>query len=489
MPIFAVCAAEQPAHITILHVNDTHGRVLPYIEKSVNENTPSSGAAYLARMIETARSENPDGTLLLSAGDMFQGTPLSNVFKGQPVIEIMNYLRFDAMTLGNHEFDWGQETLQALRSSAAFPFLSANIKDVRGEYLPGVKPYTILSRKGLRIAVIGLTTPETPIATKPSNVAGLIVSDPVEVLPGLIEQVKSERADLIIVLSHLGLEADRDLARRVRGIDIIVGGHSHTVVSDPLVENGVIIAQAGYYGLYLGDLELLIEPGANKIIEHTKRNALKLVSAAPEAPFDEEASRIVARYNDQIKEEFSKEIGATSVDLMRSDFDESNIGNLIADSMRQATGSDIALQNGGGIRADLPKGKVTLEGAYSVLPFDNILVTMDLSGSHILETLEKNALMERRIVQVSGISVEYDIKKPVGSRVVKATIKDEPLDPAKYYRVTVNDFMAAGGDGLDALKEGKNILYGDNLRDVFIKYLEANSPVNPKLENRIGFLR
>lgn len=475
--------------ITILHINDTHGRVLPYLEKSIDENTPLSGSAYLARMIETARSENPDGTLLLSAGDMFQGTPLSNVFKGQPVMEVMNYLKFDAMTLGNHEFDWGQDVLHALGSSAAFPFLSANIKNNKGEYLPGVKPYVILSRKGLKIAVIGLTTPETPVATKPSNVADLIVSDPVEAAPGLIEKVRSEHVNLVVVLSHLGLAADRELARRVRGIDVIVGGHSHTVVSDPLVENGTIIAQAGYYGLYLGNLELRIEPQTNKIIEYTRRNALKLVSASPEAPFDEEVSRIAARLNDQIKDEFSKEIGATSVDLLRRDFEESNIGNLIADSMRQAAGADIALQNGGGIRADLPKGTVTMEGAYSVLPFDNILVTMDLVGSRLLETLEKNAVMDRRILQISGISVEYDIRKPVGSRVVKAMIEGEPLDPERSYSVTVNDFMAAGGDGLDALKEGKNIRYGDNLRDVFIEYMQTNSPVSPKIENRIGFLK
>ena len=148
------------ADLTILHVNDTHGHILPYTEKSVSKNVPVSGAAYLAQMVQKERSKNPEGTLLLSAGDMFQGTPVSNLFKGKSVAEVMNYLRFDAMAVGNHEFDWGINVFEDLVTASSFPYLSANIKVQKGDYLTGVKPYAIVYRKNLKIAIIGITTPE-----------------------------------------------------------------------------------------------------------------------------------------------------------------------------------------------------------------------------------------------------------------------------------------------------------------------------------------
>src|SRR5271157_2456622 len=148
-----------PVDLTILHVNDTHGSILPYIEGTSGESQMVGGAAYLARMIQEERSKNPDGVLLLSAGDMFQGTPVSNLFKGESVADVMNYLKFDAMAIGNHEFDWGMDALRQLIASSRFPYLSANIKDERGRYLPSVKSYIIVERKKVKIAIIGMTTP------------------------------------------------------------------------------------------------------------------------------------------------------------------------------------------------------------------------------------------------------------------------------------------------------------------------------------------
>ncbi|MGV8073047.1 MAG: bifunctional metallophosphatase/5'-nucleotidase [Syntrophobacteraceae bacterium] len=489
LPHFISAGETASIHITILHLNDTHGRILPYIEKSIDESMPLGGSAYLAKMIENARSENPGGTLLLAAGDMFQGTPLSYVFLGQPVVRIMNYLKFDALSLGNHEFDWGRDALNTLITTASFPFLSANIKDSSGQYPSGIKPYAILTRKGLKIAVIGITTTDTPCTTKPSNVSGLSFSDPEAVLPQIIATVRNQKVNLVILLSHCGLDADRELAAKLSGIDVIIGGHSHTVVTDPVVEHGTIIVQAGYNGLYLGALDLQVEASTNKITAYTKHNELRPVSASPDAPFDEKVARLVEQYDNQIKGEFSKVIGESSVDLVRHPYEESNIGNLIADLMRQATGADIALQNGGGIRADLTKGKITLDGIFSVLPFDNALITMDLTGSQMLKVLEENIDMEHRILQVSGLTVEYDIKKPLGSRVLKVLAGGEPLNLLKIYRVTVNDFLAAGGDGIATLKEGKNLQYGDNLRDAFTDYLRMNSPVSPRIEGRISFIK
>jgi 2',3'-cyclic-nucleotide 2'-phosphodiesterase (5'-nucleotidase family) len=470
--------------LTILHINDFHGRLLPYTVKSISEKIPVSGVAYLAQMINEERSKNPEGTILLSAGDMFQGTPQSNIFRGEPVVEIMNYLKFDAMAVGNHEFDWGQEVLQKLSSISNFPYLSANIVDKDGKYLPYLKPYVIIERKGIKIAIIGLTTPETAYITKPDYVKDLKFLDPVEILPNIIDDVRNKGANLVVVLSHLGFDADKELAEKVSGIDVIVGGHSHTVVTNPVVVRGVIITQAGYNGIYLGVLEIKIQPETNIILGYTRENELKTVFAGPENKFDEKVAQIVDKYNSQLKEEFAKVVGETMVDLVSNYNEEYNVGNVICDAMREAVSADIAFQNSGGIRTDIQKGPITMELVYTLLPFDNVLVTMDLTGKQILQLLEQSATLQKGILQQSGLKVKYDMTKPVGQRVVEVFVGEKPLELDKVYKVVTNDFLAAGGDNFVTFKEGKNLVYGDMLRDVFIEYLKKHSPISPKVEGR-----
>jgi 2',3'-cyclic-nucleotide 2'-phosphodiesterase (5'-nucleotidase family) len=478
----------QPVDLTIIHINDFHGRLLPSLVKSVHETLPVGGAAYLAYMIREKRTKNPEGTLLLSAGDMFQGSAVSNTFRGEPVIEIMNYLKFDAMAIGNHEFDWGMDVLKTLRRSAAFPFLSANIaansEDQKNGNLSWIIPYHILERKGLKIAVIGITTPETPYSTKQENVKDITFLDPEKVLPAIIREARAKGANFIILLSHSGLDADKRLAEVVPGINLIVGGHSHTAVMKPEMVSETIIVQAGYHGIYLGTLELKIEPDAGMVRAYTKEKELEIVYAGPENKTDERVEKIVNIYNDQLKESFAQVIGESSVDLVRNDIAESNIGNLVSDAIREATGADIAFESSGGIRTDLPRGKITREQVYGLLPFDDIVITMDLSGKQILEILEQSATLEKGMLQVSGITVVYDVTKYPGSRVVKVSVGNKPLEPKTTYRVAVNDFLAAGGDKFKTFKEGKNATYGDMARDIFLIFLHKHSPVSPGLEGR-----
>jgi len=315
-PLYA--QENQPIHLAILHINDFHGRLLPYIDKSINEKIPVGGAAYLAKMIQVEKAKNSEGTLLLSAGDMFQGTPVSNIFHGQPVIEAMNYLKFDAMAIGNHEFDWGQDVSKDLFAKAYFPFLSANIVDGQGRYLSGVKPYIMIERKGLKIAIIGITTIETSYTTKPDNVKGLAFLKPEKVLSELIREVRDHGANLVIVLSHSGFDSDKQFTENVQGIDIIVGGHSHTVVINPAVVRKTIVVQAGYNGIYMGVLELTIQPETKHILEFTREREIKTVFAGPDNKFDEKVTQIVNTYNDKLKEAFSKVVGETTVDLVRN---------------------------------------------------------------------------------------------------------------------------------------------------------------------------
>jgi len=471
--------------LTILHVSDTHGRILPYTETGMDTKKMVGGAAYLAGMIKAERSKNPDGTLLLSAGDMFQGTPVSNLFKGQPVIDVMNYLGFDAMAVGNHEFDWGMEAFKHFPAMSNFPYLSANIKDDRGQYLPGVKPYIVVTRKSVKIAIIGLTTPEVLYVTKPVDEKRVIAYKPEVILPHLINKVRGEGAAIIIVLSHLGVEADKELARSVSGVHVIVGGHSHTPLETPIVVGNTIIVQAGYHGLYLGVLKLRIDMNTGRILQHTEERELKQVIADKGSPYDEETAKIVHTYYGQIQKEFARVVGETSVDLVRYHQQESNIGNLVCDAMRETTNADIAFLNSGGIRTNIPRGKITMEQVFTLLPFDDALVTMNLTGKHILDILERSAKLERGILQVSGIKIRYDLSEPAGSRIKDVYVGNRPLDRKKTYTVTTVDFLADGGDAFSTFKKGKNIVYGMALRDVFVSYLEKHSPVAPRTEERI----
>ncbi len=482
-------AATGPVDLTILHVNDTHGRILPYREITVDPAERVSGSSYLAVLIEEERAKNPKGTILLSAGDMFQGTPISNVFSGEPVMDAMNALGFDAMAIGNHEFDWGIDKLQTLRDRAKFPFLTANITDASGKGPAGAIPYVMLERNGVKIAVIGLTTSEVAYTTKPEYVRGLTVKKPQEVLPDLIKKVRTEGAAFVIVLSHIGIVDDRSLVASVRGIDVVIGGHSHTAVLEHVKVGGTVIAQAGYNGLYLGVTKLRVETGAEGPFLAKVEGGLRLVRAGPGSPSDARVAAMVGRYDERIKPIFAEVVGETDVDLVTSKTSETNIGNLMTDAMRAAVKADIAFQNSGGFRANLPRGRLTMESVYELLPFDNTLVTMDMSGSAVLQVLEQGGGGEYGLLQMSGASVVYDFSRKAGERVVKAEAGGRPIEPGRTYRVVTNDFAATGGDRLLAFQQGKNVVYGDNLRDVFVAYLKKVSPVAPKVEGRITVQR
>lgn len=487
-PLSLFATPPSDIRLTILHVNDTHGYILPYKEAGSGKNTMVGGAAYLARLIEDERSKNPEGTLLLSAGDMFQGTPISNFFKGRPVIDVMNDLKFDAMAVGNHEFDWGFDVFNRMLSSARFPFLSANMKSAKDQYFPGVKPYIIVHRKNVNIAVIGVITPDLPYLSKPDSTGKITVQNPEDILPELIKKVKEEGAHVVMVLSHLGLDADKELARRVSGIHVIVGGHSHTAMETPVTVGNTTIVQAGCYGLYLGVLELEIATGTNPVSYRTIRGKLEKVIAGPDRSYDETVAAIVNNYHDRIKNDFAGVVGKAAVDLTRKDQRESNVGNLLCDMMRETTGADIALLNSRSIRTDIPGGNITLEQVYALLPFDNVLVTMDLTGRQLMEILEHSATQPYSRLQVSGIRITQDLSNAGGKMVKDVLVGMRPLDLNKTYRIATNDFLAAGGDRFVTFMKGQNILFGMDLRDAFLSYLKKHSPVQPRTEERIIIL-
>ena len=488
----------QPYELRILHLNDFHGFAEPY--KPIGSDELLGGISYLAAKANELRKEKP--TLLLCAGDMIQGHHWANLFQGESVIELMNRMGMDAMVLGNHEFDFGQRAFQKRISEATFPVLGANV-----EGLDGLKPFVIKEVKGMKVGIIGIVTEETPIATHTRNIEGTKFLSSMEVVGKYISDLKN-RVDLIVVLSHIGYSNDRRLAENVKGIDLIVGGHSHTKLEKPVTIEGTILVQAWEHGKALGVLDLVLENG--KIVKYEG----VLEEIKPKGQKDQAVSVIVEKYKEKVDTLFNEEVGETEEDLDGENVrrEETNFGDLVADILRQASGADVTIINGGGIRASIPKGGVRMKDVYNALPFNNYIVAIKLTGKQVWEALEHGVSgvedEEGRFPQVSGLTFKYSLSEKKGERVKEISISGNPIDLDKEYVVATHDFLAAGGDGYQAFRKGVEssrdftnvggILKGEKvvtsdsgrwLRDIVVEYIKGKKRVAPRVEGRIIEIR
>jgi 5'-nucleotidase / UDP-sugar diphosphatase len=481
--------------IRILYVNDFHGFSEPH--QSLGANELLGGMAYLGLEVNRLRQERP--TLFLAAGDMIQGNNWANLFQGKSVIGLMNLMEFDAMVLGNHEFDFGQEILKRRWAEAAFPALGANVKG-----LEGLRPYVTRDVGGIKVGIIGVVTEDTPVSTSPKNVVGLEFLSPTSIAEKLVNEIRN-RVDLVVLLSHVGFYADQRLAETVKGIDVIVGGHSHTKVAKPVKIGGTLIVQAWEHGKALGVLDLSIDDG--KVVKWD--GYLEEIKPRP-GKEDFKVQALINGYGQNIERIMNVYVGETEEDLDGENVrkSETNLGDLVADIMREVSGADAAIINGGGIRTSIRKGAVKVKDVYSVLPFDNYIVSIRLTGKQMREALEYgfSGIEEDagRFPQVSGLKITYAPSSPKGSRIRELLIEGKSVDPAKEYRVATNDFMAAGGDGYKAFGEairsskdfeiiggmmkGEKVSYSDAgrwVRDVVIDYIRAKGKIAPKVEDRI----
>jgi 5'-nucleotidase / UDP-sugar diphosphatase len=481
--------------LKILYVNDFHGFAEPY--QPTGSEGPLGGIAYLAGAVDRARGKQP--SLLLAAGDMIQGNPWANLFRGKSSLEVMNAMRFDAMVVGNHEFDFGPRVLKERMAQARFPMLGANVKG-----LAALNPYVIKNFQGVRIAIIGVVTPDTPVTTHPRNVSGLTFSTPESAVKKFLPELK-RRADIIIVLSHCGFQADKELAAGVPGIDVIVGGHSHTKILQPEVVGRTIIVQAWEHAKGLGILNLRIKDCKVAGFD----GELQEVSPAAGAP-NSQVQEIVARYARQVDSLLQCVIGETQVELdgQHVRTGETNLGDFVADVIRQAAGADAAIINGGSIRTDIVQGKITAKDLYTALPYDNYLVAISLTGAQIKAALEHGVArleeLSGSFPQVSGLTFTYSRSAPAGFRIRDITAGGQPLEAQKEYVVATNDYLAAGGDGYtvfgEALKSAgdyanlggtltsSKLAYnapGTWLRDLVITAIQARKTIAPKTEGRI----
>ena len=492
-------AASDSLRLAVIATNDFHGALEPTTPTWAAGDT-IGGAATLAAYVRPIEERYPGATIHLDGGDQMQGTVISNLSGGRASIDVMNALGVDAAAIGNHEFDWGIDTLQARIAQAEYPFLAANIfEKATGQRPAWAVPYTFLERAGLRIAVIGATTTSAPFTTLPVNVEPYEFLDIAQVVNELAPRVESEGADLIVLVVHAGAIDEghggmrgeiADAARRITApVDLIVSGHTHTRFQT--VVNGIPIVQAASSGAAVGVAVLTYDRGVGRIVDH---HAELWTTRAATVTRDSAMAARVERWRAETAAIAERPITELAQTLVRDRRGESALGDLIADAQRAATGAEMAMTNAGGIRADLLAGPVTFREVFAVQPFRNTLIRMTLTGDQVRRVLE--AAVTGSVGQVSGVRFSFDPTRPVGERVRDAWLEDSGeqivedgrvLSPDRIHTMTVNNFMATGGDDyapFEQALEATNTGLIDS--EVFADYLETlPRPVKYGIQNRI----
>jgi 5'-nucleotidase len=492
--------------LTILHTNDFHARFEPISKYdsgcSAEDNTAGEcfgGTARLVNAIKDAKARS-NNAILVDGGDQFQGTLFYTYYKGKLAAEMMNKLGYDAMTVGNHEFDDGPEVLAGFIDAINFPILMSNA-DVSGEPLLADKlaKSTVIERGGEKIGLIGLTPQDTHELASPGK--NIIFTDPSDAVQGEVDKLTEAGVTKIIVLSHSGYGVDQRVAENTTGVDVIVGGHSNTLLSNtderaegpyPTMVGSTAIVQAYAYGKYLGELNVTFDDAGNVTeatgdpilidasVAEDEETVARIAEAA--APLEEIRNRVVA--------ETSAPIGGDR-DVCRAM--ECSMGSLIADAMLARVkdqGVQIAIQNGGGIRASIDAGPITMGEVLTVLPFQNTLSTFQVTGATVVEALENGVSQVEegagRFAQVAGMTYAFDASKPAGERVSDVMVDGAPIDLERTYGVVSNNYVRNGGDGYKMFINAENAYdFGPDVADVTAEYLAAQGPFTPVTDGRI----
>jgi len=498
-------------NLVILHTNDYHGHPVAFFDY------PAGGQGGLpaqATFVKEVRAANKN-VLVLSAGDMNTGRPESNFFKAEPDIIGHNYIGYDALTMGNHEFDPSPAEMQKQIADSNFPWLCANVVKEDGSYIDNVLPYTIKDYGDFKVAILGLMTTSTAKTGNPANIKGYTFRDEVEVANELVPELK-KKADIVIALVHMGIYDDvttgaERLAAKVPGLAVVISGHTHTKVEKPIMITNevtgkeVAVVQARQWGLYMGDINLRFMNGEvtgldYKLVPINVKWREKLDDGTKvyhyvdkEIKEDAALAALLQPYVDKVDAVLNDVIGNATAPFLNDDTRkmETAIGDMVADSMlwyanSQNLGVDFAFQNGGGIRTSLGDGDIQKRTIYEVLPFDNSVMTVTLKGSdvqalfdYIPETVGHGANP-----QVSeGVSFTIDTAAGTVSDVL---INGSPIDPNKEYVIATNSYLVSGGDGYKMFKN--NIAsYDSSLmqRDAFIDYVQfLGGTITPEVKGR-----
>ena len=478
-----------PLSLTLVHVNDWDQ--MAGIEGQ-------GGAAKIAAVVaeERARAEAEGGLALVTfGGDMISPSVLSGIDGGAHMIDLANAIGFDVAVLGNHEFDFGPEVLQKRLAESETIWLAGNVR-VAGGSFPGAEATTTVERDGYRIGFLGIVTTDTPVISSPGP--DVAFAPATEAGEALAQELKSNGADIVIALTHQGLGADLELLRTVRAIDMVLGGHDHLLVAN--YDGRQAAMKAGSQGRHVGVLTLTIDRiegrgGATRIVWTPD---FRLRSTAG-IEGDATIAATVSTYQAGLDETLDVAIGETATELDTRGFlsgaGETAFGNLLADAMRQATGSDIGLSNGGGIRGDTvypPGTRLTRKMVLTELPFGNKTVVLRLTGAQVREALENGvsraAHPSGRFPQVSGLAFSFDARKPAGERLTSVTVAGAPLEDGRSYTLATNDFLARGGDDYRVFRAGEVLIdsaSGKLMAEQLIDHIIAVGTVSPAIEGRI----
>lgn len=417
-PALAEPQSQRTVDVQILGLNETHGQLTPLRR----DGRLAGGAATLAAYLKQEEAENPR-TLILDSGDFMQGPAISSYFQGASTVDVFNQIGVDAAAVGNHEFDWGQEAFAERVKQAEFPFLAANVIDENtGKTPKGIQPYIVEELQGVKVGVIGVANPDTKNVTLPAATAGLTFLDlarSAATVNAAVEELQARNVQTIVVTAHQGLETATsgslaDLVARLSGeVDLVLAGHIPLEFNT--VINGIPVVQP--YGNTRGyaDVTLTVDRATKDVVD----TAIELDAAWVDGILpDPEVQAIVDSYQAQLGEELGKTVGQATTSILRGSSRgvESEMGNFVTDSMRSyIDGIDFAFTNAGGLRSDINAGPITLEEIYAVLPFNNTLVTMQLTGAQVRQILEEGANSQYGTVQVSGLRWSYDADAPFGA--------------------------------------------------------------------------
>jgi len=486
-------------NLRILHWNDFHARNLPYRVSKKDSVTGASTSYFIggtSNMLGYVNKYRNKKSLLLNGGDDFQGSPISSITRGNSQIELLNLYGLDAFVIGNHEFDYGQYSLDSALSKATFEYLSANVFDKSKNSTFG-KPYLIKKINGIKCGILGITALDLMTLTVPKNVADIRMLNTDSVIAAGIKYFKKNKCDIIILLTHIGFENDKNIAKKFhKDIDIIIGGHSHTPVFKPDIEEGVIITQAGSYSRWLGKVDLKVDTKKDTIISYKS----KLIETKMDSSiYDRKAQKKVEEMIAAIQGDLMKVIGTLESDWKRGFSQESNLGQWEADAIRSKVMTDVTLINSGGIRKDLSKGDITINDIWEINPFGNTIVTFNISGEGLKQIFENNIKTfvkevdekgSSDMIIFSGVKVVYDSKKVLEGDekfIIGMKVNGEEIDEKKIYSVSTNNFVGSqfnkyfGKISEEVKIEDTNIVD----RDLLIEAIENQKVINSILEKRI----
>ena len=473
--------------VTIYYTNDIHAHVNPAKILAVDKNRLIGGMANIAGIVNEAKKKSKD-VFFFDAGDYFTGPYISTLTKGEAIIDIMNTMPFDAVSVGNHEFDHGVPNMVSQLSKAKFPILLGNIYYTDTNKPVWDHPWTIIEKDGLKIGVIGLHGAFAfydTVAAKARE--GVEARDEIKYLNKALAELKG-KVDITVLLIHEGvparqssfgskdverlLQADIETAKKVNGVDVLITGHAHVGTPQPIKVNNTLIVSTDAYGTNIGKLVLDYNPKTKKIDSY---NGELITIFADQFKPDTIVQNTIDKWSAKLNKITQEVVGHSPVVLTREYGSSSSTGNLILDAMMEKT-------------PDFPKGDITLGDVISTFPFNNDLIEMDLTGRDLKSLMTHATNLTNGVLQVSkSVAVVYDSKKPLNQRLISFTINGKPVEDNQTYRIATHSFCASGGDGFEAFLNGKNVktIPGTTSAESIIDYFKNHKPVTPDLTKRV----